>query len=166
MKLVDKKGFLFNRLHVIDGFVLSVVVIGLIIFAASYLKGGEIEVKPPGEKVMVKATFLSFPYREEFLETYQVGDILAKDKSFLNGKVTDTKILDTYISLVDNQGNEVTDVHPFLKRALVTVEVELEREEPIIFFKGAEMVVNENHFLTTMTSDLSFKLESYEIIGE
>ncbi len=166
MKIMDKKGILFNRIHIIDSLVIVALIVGGLMFGISFFGNGEIEVKPPAEMVTVEATFLSYPYRQEFLESYHVGDKLAKDKTYLNGSVISTEIIDTYISLIDNNGIEVTDVHPYLKRARVTVRVELERDQPIIFFKGAEMVINENHFLTTETSDLSFKLEGYTILGE
>lgn len=166
MKVMNRKGLLFEKLHIIDAAGLGLVCIVATYFLVSAFSGTKVEVRGPVEMVTVDATFISYPYREAFLESYKVGDQLAKDKTYLNGEITSVEIIDTSISLVDNNGSEVTGVHPFLKRAIVTVRMELEQESPVLFFKDAEMIQNENHFLTTTTSDLSFKLETYEVVND
>lgn len=166
MKLIDKKGKLFGRIHIFD-IVVILVFIAVILGAMNKFSSGNIISFDGGsKKVHVTYWVETNEYRPEYLETLKVGDVLSEDKTYLDAKITDVKIIDDNITRVDNNGNIVVGPHPFYKRALVQVDGTLDYKEPLYDLGKQEVRVGAVIFLTTDKVDLSVVVTDFQVVQD
>ncbi|WP_273322459.1 DUF4330 domain-containing protein [Vallitalea guaymasensis] len=164
MKLLDKQGKLFGKIHLVD----TIFIILIIILVISVIKrsaSGNVKVfNGNSHKVKVELTVETYAYREEYLQSLNVGDEIAEDKKYLDGKITDINIIDDQIALTDNNGDVIIGAHPFKKKGRIIIEVQADKNGNSIKMGKQELVVGSNLFLTTEKSDLSTKIMNIEVI--
>ncbi|GMQ57579.1 hypothetical protein AN1V17_19740 [Vallitalea sediminicola] len=164
MKLIDKQGKLFGKLHLVDT-IFIILLILLIISIINRASSGNVKVfNGNNHKAKVELTVETYAYREEYFESLEVGDKIAEDKKYLDGEITEINIVDDEIALADNNGDVVIGSHPYKKKARIVLEVQVDVNGNIIKMGKQELVVGSNLFLTTEKADLSTKIIDIEVI--
>lgn len=162
MKLIDKSGKLFGKVHIFD-IVIALVFVTIILGALNKFSGGNLISFSGGTKEVDVVYWLETnEYRPEFLESIKVGDILAEDKKFLEGKIEEIEIIDFNVTEVDNNGNTVVGPHPFMKKARVKVSATLNYNEPLYDLGKQEVRVGAILFLTTEKAKLSVTVTDFK----
>lgn len=158
MKLVDKQGKLFGKIHIVD----CIFIILIVVLMMSILKRitfNKVDVASTNisnnEEVTAEITVETYAYRQEYLNSLRVGDKIAESKKYLDGKIKEIEIIDHNVVLMDNNGEQVLGVHPFLKKAKVVVEIQVIVDGTKIKLGNQELVAGTNIFLTTEKSYLS-----------
>lgn len=164
MKLIDKSGKLFGKVHIFD-IVIAMVFVTIILGALNKFSGGNLISFSGGTKQVDVVYWLETnEYRPEFLESIHVGDVLAEDKKFLDGKIEEIEIIDFNVTEVDNNGNTVVGIHPFMKKARVKVSATLNYNDPLYDLGKQEVRVGAILFLTTEKADLSVTVTDFKVV--
>lgn len=158
-----KDGKLFGKIHILDILVLAVAVM-IVVTAIGRFTGAEIISFGESEAVTLRYQVMSYSYEPEFFESMTVGDSLATESEFLNGTIVAIEIIDRIETQVDNQGNEVSGVHPTEKYALITMEAEATHKNPI--YKVGDQEIREGlpHFVMTEYSNISGIITEIEVL--
>ncbi|MCT4542086.1 MAG: DUF4330 domain-containing protein [Vallitalea sp.] len=166
MKLCNKQGKIFGKIHIID-MIFIVLVVVLIFSVINKFAGSNVKVfNGTSQKAKVEMTLETYAYREEYLKSLSIGDKIAEDKSYLNGEIKKIEIVDNMIAKSDNNGNIVVGAHPFTKKARVLVNVEVDIKGNKIKMGKKELIVGKSMFLTTTKANLSTKIMDIKEIME
>jgi len=165
MKLIDEKGKLFSIIHVFDLIFIIILVFVILGAVNKFSNGNLVSITQDTKKVYVKCTMETDPYRETYFQSIKIGDKLAEDKKYLEGNVTDIKIVDNIVTEVDNNGDIIKGAHPFLKKAIITFEVALDYKEPI--YSMGKQEIRNGAFINLLTdkSRLSGTIINFEEIN-
>lgn len=160
---MNNKGKIFGKLHILDILVIVfAVIVALTAFAR--LSGNDIVSFSNGEDVKVQYTVLTYEYGQDYFQSARVGDAIAEDKRFLDGKITNIEIVDKIISQIDNNGDLVTAPHPELKRALITVETTVEYKNSVYKMGKQEIREGKPNFVITERCNLSGIITDFKIL--
>ncbi|PKM49135.1 MAG: hypothetical protein CVV02_17465 [Firmicutes bacterium HGW-Firmicutes-7] len=164
MKLIDNKGKLFGKLHILD-IVVVLIFVAVVLGAINKFSGGNLISFDGGTKeVNAEIWVETIEYRPMYLESLKVGDIIAEDKKYLDGKIVEVEIIDYMVSGINNEGSGVVGPHPFYKKAKVKIEAIIDYKEPIYSFGKQEIREGAGIFLTTETSNLSVLVTDFKIL--
>lgn len=157
-KSTIKKG----KIHILD--IVIIALFAVIIFTAyGRLSGNEVISFGGSKSVKITYSVLTYDYRDEYFTNIKVGDQLAEDKSYMEGTITEIKILPSKKFFVDNQGNPLEVDHPFYQQALITVEATATMKDAITKFGKQEIREGMAYFLITEKANLSCTIVDMEI---
>jgi hypothetical protein len=160
---MKKNGKLFGKIHVLDILVILLVII-VALTAFSRLSGNDIVSFSSSEDYKIKYSVLTYEYNESYFESARVGDLLAEDKRYLDGKITNVEIVDKVVTFMDNEGELVTGAHPDLKRALITVEATVEYKNSVYKLGKQEIREGKPNFVITERCNLSGIITDFQVI--
>lgn len=164
MKLIDNKGKLFGKLHVLDIFVV-LIFLAVVLGAMNKFSGGNLlSFDGNTKKVNAVIWIQTKEYRPMYFESLKIDDVLAEDKKYLEGKITEVQVVDYMAAEVSSNGSIVVGPHPFYKKALVKIEATLDYKEPIYSLGKQEIREGAAIFLTTENSNLSVIVTDFEIL--
>ncbi len=164
MKLMDEKGKIFGKVHIFD-VIIALVFVAVVLGAINKVSGGNFISFSGGTKQVECVYWVETnEYRPEFFDGLKVGEVIAEDKKFLDGKIEEVQIIDFDITLVDNNGDTIVGAHPFLKKARVKVSATLDFNDPIYTLGKQEVRTGAIIFLTTEKVDLSVTVTDFQAV--
>lgn len=158
-----KDGKLFGKIHILDVIVI-IAAIAVFVTAIGRFSGTEIINFGTGSAVTIRYQVTTGNYDPIYFERLTVGDVLAEDKRFLDGKIVDVEFIDSPVTLVDNNGDRVTGINPVLKKAVVTIEAVGETKGAVYKVGGQEIREGLPHFIVTQYNNLSGIVSDIEIL--
>ncbi|GKX30360.1 hypothetical protein SH1V18_28400 [Vallitalea longa] len=155
MKLVNKQGKLFGKIHLVDCIFIALIIILLVSVLNRFTFSKVDVITNNSQNIIAEITVETYPYRQEYLNSISVGDKIAESKKYLDGEIKQIDIIDDDIALIDNNGDTVVGAHPFLKKAKVDIEIQVKVDGNKIKLGNQELVAGTNIFLTTDKAYLS-----------
>lgn len=165
MKMINEQGKLFGKIHIFDLFFLLLLIIVVLGAISKFSSGSIIQFTTNTKPVQVECVMKTEPYRDMYLESVQIGDMLAEDKKYLDGEITDIQIVDYEAAEIDNNGEMVVGTHPFKKQAIITIVATVDYKEPIYQMGKQEIREGAKVYLTTDTAKLSTIVISFDEIN-
>lgn len=163
MKLVDRQGKLFGKIHLVDCVFIALMII-LIVSVLNRFTFSKVDViTNKSQSATAEITVETYPYRQEYLDSISVGDKIAESKKYLDGEIKQIEIINNDVALIDNNGDTVVGAHPFLKKARVDVEIKVNVDGNEIKLGNQELVAGSNIFLTTDHAYLSAMVIDIEL---
>lgn len=165
MKIIDKHGKLFGKVHIFD--ILICIVFIVVIFGAfNKLSGDALIDFGTGDKVEIEFWAETIPYAVEALECVKPGDKLAEDKKYLDGEIVEVKIVDANVSYPDNNGVVITGPHPYQKKAVIKAKAVVDKKNLIYELGKQEIREGQVIFLTTEKVSLSVIVTDYQEVSK
>lgn len=163
MKIIDKNGKLFGKLHVFD-LIVGIVFLTVLVGALNKFSNNAI-IKIAGGSEQVKVTFWvkTIGYPERSLACIQPGDQLAENKRYLEGNVLEITVFDSEEGMMDNQGEMVVGSNPLNKKGLIKVEALLDKKGMVLKLGNQEIREGQLLFLTTDTVSISGYIIDYQM---
>lgn len=163
--MINKKGILFNRIHVVD----LVILLLVLVIGGSILFKGSSEAIPTfskSELVKIQYEVTTYEYDPIYFTSMKNGDELTEDKRYLSGRILSFEIVDNLISDTDNTGTIITGPHPINKRAIFLIESTVEYKNEAYKFGSQEIRVGKPYFVNTDRISLSGVVTAIKIIKE
>ncbi len=154
MKMINKQGKVAGKIHIFDILILLVILL-VGITAFERLTDNELISFSQEEDVKIKYEVVFTEYSQDYFTSVAVGDQLAEDKKYLDGKVTNILIEDRMITRVDNEGKAISAPDPIKKKVTIEVEATATYENPIYKIGKQELREGLPHFFVTQKCNLS-----------
>ncbi len=161
--MIDKQGKIAGKIHIFD-VLLALVVVLVGITAFERLTDNELIRFRQEEDVRVRYEVVFTEYGEEYFTSVEIGDVIAEDKKYLDGVVTDIRIEDRMITRMDNNGAAVSAADPLKKKVTIEVEATATYEYPIYKIGKQEIRQGLPHFFVTQKCNLSGVIANLERI--
>ncbi len=158
-----KDGKLLGKVHILD-IIIIFAAIAVIITAIGRFSGTEIIDFNTGSSAQLKYEVTTMAYETAYFSNLRVGDVIAEDKRELKGTIVAVEIVDAVTTIVDNNGDVITNVDPKFKRAIVLIEATGEYKNPIYSVGRQEIREGLPHFIVTETCNLSGIISKIEIL--
>lgn len=116
MKLIDDKGRIFGKIHILD--LLFILAVILIIFSsiAKILNRSVLDITTPQEYRDVEVEVV-VNEDEGYLNIIKIGDILGEKRKYLDGEIISVEVDDVEERNLDENSNEIVSIDPTKEKA-------------------------------------------------
>lgn len=163
MKLIDKKGRILGKIHILDLLFILAVALVLVVSISKVLNQSVIDISGSQEKrnVEVRATITE---ERGFLDVVQLGDILGEDKEYFDVEILSVEAVPVELVNLDNDGNRVVSTDPARERVSLLFAGELVYENMAYKLGSQELAPGKTVFLESDLYKLRAQIVEIKVV--